>query len=231
MKNPKIKLSILMPVRNEKINIKIMLKILRSVVEIPHEILIVYDDPNDNSIPVVKKLQPNYPHVRLVYNKLGIGVSNAINAGVSSSKGQYILIFAVDDTGPVLAINDMVALMDSGCDLISATRYAHGGRRFGGSFIGGILSRFGNRIFHILAGSFFTDSTTGIKMFRRSIFDKIKLEAKPVGWAVVFELAIKAQAAGLKLGEVPIISIDRPYGDQSTFSLGPWFKEYLRWRK
>ncbi|KPK77672.1 MAG: hypothetical protein AMJ79_02380 [Phycisphaerae bacterium SM23_30] len=33
----------------------------------------------------------------------------------------------------------------------------------------------------------------------------------------------------LKLGEVPIISIDRLYGGKSTFRLGPWFLEYLRW--
>ena len=57
----------------------------------------------------------------------------------------------------------------------------------------------------------------------------INLQSKPIGWAVVFELAVKSQAAGLKLGEVPIISIDRLYGGKSTFNLGPWFGEYLRW--
>jgi hypothetical protein len=46
---------------------------------------------------------------------------------------------------------------------------------------------------------------------------------------VVFEMAIKAELAGLTLGEVPIVSIDRLYGGRSTFRLGPWFVEYLRW--
>src|SRR3989338_6446026 len=229
MGNSKVKLSILMPVRNEGVNIKVMLKILHSVVNIPHEILIVYDHPNDNSIPIVKKLSHKYSNVRFVHNKIGRGVANAIKAGVEASKGNYILIFAVDEVGSVLAIDDMVALMDDGCSLVSCTRYAHGGRRLGGSYVGGILSRVGNKLFRLMSGSVFTDSTTGIKMFKRSIFDNIKLEAKPVGWAVVFELAIKAQAAGLKLGEVPIVSIDRLYGGKSTFSLGPWFKEYLKW--
>jgi dolichol-phosphate mannosyltransferase len=224
-----VKLSILMPVRNEGVNIGIMLKILHAVVEIPHEILIVYDSSDDDSIPVVRKLQPNYPNVRLVYNDLGQGVVNAVKAGINASKGEYILIFAVDEVGPVMAIDDMIALMDEGCDLVSASRYAHGGRRLGGSFIGSFLSSLGNSAFSSLSGSVFTDSTTGIKMFRKSIFDRITLESKPVGWAVVFELAIKAQIEGFKLGEVPIISIDRLYGGKSTFSLGPWFKEYLRW--
>ena len=41
----KLKLSILIPVRNEGVNIRIMLKILKAVVSVTHEALIVYDDP------------------------------------------------------------------------------------------------------------------------------------------------------------------------------------------
>jgi len=61
------------------------------------------------------------------------------------------------------------------------------------------------------------------------LFDSLHLEARPVGWAVTFEMAMKAQLAGWRLGEVPIISIDRLYGGKSTFRLGPWTGEYLRW--
>jgi len=42
-------------------------------------------------------------------------------------------------------------------------------------------------------------------------------------------MTIKAELAGLTLGEVPIISIDRLYGGQSTFRPWPWTREYLRW--
>jgi len=224
-----VKLTILIPVRNEGVNIPVMLRVLEAVVEAPHEVLVVYDSPDDDTVPAVKAMQGKYPNVRLVENRLGLGVDNAIRAGVAASAGEYILIFAADEVGPVLAIEDMMTLLDDGCDLVSCTRYAHGGRRLGGSLVGGLLSRVGNRMLMLLSGSSFTDSTTGIKMFRKSIFDKIRLESKPVGWVVVFEIAIKAQAAGLKLGEVPIISIDRLYGGKSTFSVGPWLSEYLKW--
>ncbi len=223
------KLSILMPVRNEGPNVPVMLKILDAVIDIPYEALIVYDFKEDTTIPAVRKIQSKYPHVRLVHNKLGSGVANAIRAGISESKANYILLFAVDEVGPVLAIEDMIALLDEGCDVVSCTRYAHGGRRLGGSLVGSTLSRIGNKLFKLFSGSSFTDSTTGIKMFKKEIFSSLSLEAKPVGWSVVFELAIKAQVAGLSLGEVPIISIDRLYGGKSTFKFGPWFKEYLRW--
>lgn len=222
-------LSILLPVRNEGINLKIMLKILRAVVEEPHEVIVIHDTADDCSIPVVQEIQKSYPELFLVHNTLGRGVVNAIKAGVEAARGKYILIFAADEVGPVLAIEDMIGLMNDNCDFVSCTRYAHGGRRLGGSWIGGLLSRSANRLFHRLSGLPFSDATTGIKMFRRDVFHKLNLESRPVGWAVAFEMAIKAQQMGLRLGEVPIVSIDRLYGGESTFRLGPWVGEYSRW--
>jgi dolichol-phosphate mannosyltransferase len=229
VKQQTVTLSILLPVRNEGINLRIMVKLLKAVVEVPHELLIVYDFPEDDSIPVIRAMQDDYANLHLVHNKKGRGVVNAIRAGVDAAVGDYVLIFAADEVGPLLAIEDMLALMQEGCDLVSCSRYAHGGRRLGGSLIGGALSRIANRLFHRIAGCVLSDATTGIKLFRRSMFSALNLEARPVGWAVTFEIAMKAQFAGWKLGEVPVISIDRLYGGESTFRLGPWTGEYLRW--
>ena len=222
-------LSILLPVRNEGVNLRVMLKMLRGMVEVPDEVLVVYDAEDDDSVPVVSEISGRYPRLRGVLNRHGRGVVNAIRAGVEEARGEYVLIFAADEVGPVLAIDDMLALMAAGCDFVSCTRYAHGGRRLGGSVLGGLLSRAANRLFHALAGSAFTDSTTGIKMFRRDLFERLDLRSRPIGWAVAFEMAMKAEILGCALGEVPIISIDRLYGGASTFKLGPWVLEYLRW--
>lgn len=225
----RMRLSIILPVRNEGINLQLMLRMLRGMVEVPHEVLVIYDRPEDDSVPVVEDLRRGYPKLRGVLNTLGPGVVNAIRAGVANAEGDLVLIFAADEVGPVIAIDDMLALADRGCEFVSCTRYAHGGRRLGGSIVGGLLSRIANRLFHVLAGSVLSDSTTGIKMFRRDLFPRLRLESRPIGWAVTFEMAMKAEAAGVRLGEVPIISIDRLYGGQSTFRLGPWVGEYLRW--
>ena len=224
-----MKLSILMPVRNEGINLKIMLKILRAVLEIDHEVLVVCDSETDDSIPVVHAMQDEYPNLRLIINRYGRGVTNAIRAGVDAAEGDNILIFAADEVGPVLAIEDMLALMAEGADFVSCTRYAYGGRRLGGSVIGQILSRIANRLFHAISGCVLTDATTGIKMMKRPVYYQLHLCARPVGWAVAFEMSMKAQAGGFRLGEVPIISVDRLYGGKSTFRVGAWSKEYLRW--
>ena len=223
------KLSILLPVRNEGMNLKIMLKILRAVLDVSHEVLVVHDDPTDTSISVVQQAQTDYPNVRLIHNRRGRGVINALLEGVNRARGEFILIFAADEVGPVLAIEEMLQLAAEGCDFVSCTRYAHGGRRLGGSFLGGVLSRTANYLFHKFTGAVLTDSTTGIKLIRKTFFESLKLESSPVGWVVAFELGIKAQVAGIRLGEVPIVSIDRLYGGKSTFRLGQWVIEYLKW--
>ena len=225
----KTKLSILIPVFNEGSNLKILLRILKAVVDVPNEVLVVHDTPNDDSIPVVKAMQKNYPKLRLVHNKLGRGVINAIKSGVDSASGEYVLTIAADDIGPPLAVNDMTSLMDQGCDLVNATRYAYGGKNMGGVFLSRLFSTFANKLFYTLSGSVLTDPTFGVKMFKRRMFSQLNLESKPIGWAASFEFAIKAQLSGWKVGEVPLISLNRLYGKgKSSFKL-KWLMEYSKW--
>jgi dolichol-phosphate mannosyltransferase len=204
-----------------------LLKLVTAAVETPHEVLIIYDYPEDNSVLAAQSIQDKYPNLRLVYNDLGRGVLNALRKGVEAARGQYILIAFVDEVASLLVIDDMVALINEGCDFVSGTRYSHGGRRFGGSTIGTFLSTAANLLFQ-LSGFALTDATTGFKMFKRSCFDELNLGTRPVGWVVAFEMSIKAQLAGFKLGEVPVVSIDRLYGGQSTFRLWSWLVEYSK---
>lgn len=224
-----VRLSILLPVREEFINLKIMVRILGAVLNDPHEILVIYDDPQDPSRLAVDEVRESYPSVKGLLNTYGPGVINAISYAVEKAKGEYVLIFAADELGPVVAIDDMLALMEEGCDLVSCTRYAHGGRRLGGSLVSRVLSRIANQLFRLLTPCVLSDCTTGIKLFRRADFSRFALRAAPVGWAFAFEMAIRAHALHFSLGEVPIISIDRFYGGRSTFRPLPWIREYTKW--
>jgi len=61
----KIKLSVIIPVLNEKENLRILLKMLDSLIGLSHEILVVYDFKEDNSIPVAKEMQKNYSNLTI----------------------------------------------------------------------------------------------------------------------------------------------------------------------
>ena len=90
-----------------------MLKVLPAVVEVPHEILVVYDFSEDDSIPVIEAMQADYPNLFGVQNTLGRGVINALRAGVKAAKGEYVLTFVADEVAPVLAIEPMLKLIKS----------------------------------------------------------------------------------------------------------------------
>ena len=207
-----------------------MIKILEATLDFNHEVLIIYDDPSDTSIPPAKELQKIFSNINLVYNDIGRGAQNAVIKGIESSKSDLILIACVDEVIPIIAIKEMMELInDKNCDFVSATRYSFGGKRYGGSLIGGILSRSANFIFRLITGIVFSDSTTGMKMMKKKVWKEINIESDPVGWAFAFEIAIKAQLLGCKMGEIPVKGVDRLFGGTSTFKLVPWFKEYIRW--
>ena len=65
-----------------------------------------------------------------------------------------------------------------------------------------------------------------LKKSRRG--NKIDIKTAPVGWVFAFELTIKAYAMNFKIGEVPLISVDRLFGGSSTFKMGSWIREYLK---
>jgi dolichol-phosphate mannosyltransferase len=221
-------LSVVVPVRNDAPSVQVMVPILRAVIEVPNEVLVVYDDPDDACVPVIEQLRDRFPTLRGIRNDVARGLLPALQVGVTAARGQSVLIYAADEIGPVLAIGRMLRLMDHGCEFVSATRYAGGGRRYGGSWLGHLLSLTGNTLFRVCSATALSDSTTGMKMFRRDVFPRLKLTGIGGGWSCAFEMAIRAQLLGLKLGEVPIVSIDRLFGGESTFQPIPWIVAYSK---
>ena len=114
-------------------------------------------------------------------------------------------------------------------DFVSGTRYSKGGARLGGSIIGSFLSRLSNFTFNKLTKSQLTDITTGIKMMKKQVWNSIEFNSKPIGWAFAFELSIKVIIANHKVSEIPFKSVDRLFGGKSTFKVGAWTLEYLKW--
>ena len=224
------KISIILPIHNEKDSLPIMVRLLNYTIKLPKEIIIVYDDNNDNAIEVAKSLENELEDVKVLQNKISPGVRFAVEAGVNASKHDIILITAVDEIFPIVAVEKMIDFMISKeLDFVSGTRYSGGGVRLGGSFLGSVFSRTANFFFKFLTNIPFTDCTTGIKLMKKNVWKSIDLESKPIGWAYSFELAIKVFLKGYNVGEFPLKSVDRLFGGSSTFKFGPWLKEYLRW--
>lgn len=222
-------LSIILPVRNEKESLDIMVRLLNSSLKFTFEILIVFDDEKDNSVSVANLLIKEFTNIKLIHNEKESGVKNAIDAGVEIAKHDIILINAVDEIFPIISIEKMIDLiLNQDFDLVSGTRYSKGGVRLGGSFIGGVLSIFANKLFRYITKIPLSDCTTGIKMMKKSVWQNTKHTFRPIGWVFAFELSIRSWVVGYKITEYPIKSVDRLFGGSSTFKPIPWIKEYFK---
>jgi dolichol-phosphate mannosyltransferase len=207
-----------------------MIRLLNSTLKIKHEIIAIYEDDKDNAKSIGQELMKEIEEFKIIKNKYGRGVRFSIQTGIDFAKYDTIFITAVDEIFPIISIEAMYQeIFIRNFDFVSGTRYSKGGARLGGSIIGSFLSRLSNFIFNKLTKSQLTDFTTGIKMMKKQVWNSIEFNSKPIGWAFAFELSIKAIIANYKVCEIPFKSVDRLFGGKSTFKVGAWTLEYLKW--
>jgi dolichol-phosphate mannosyltransferase len=219
--------SLVVPVYNEADNIQAFLRDVESRVQEPHEILLVYDFPEDNTLPAVAAMQPPCANVQLIHNTLGRGVLNALKAGFQASRGDVVIVMMADRSDEPADVAAMAQLVREGADVVAGSRYVRGGRQEGGPLLKRTLSRLAGVSLHYLAGLPVRDATNNFRAYSRRVIEQIPIEGAS-SFALALELTVKAHWRGWRLAEVPTTWRDRTSG-QSRFRLWAWLPHYLRW--
>jgi glycosyltransferase involved in cell wall biosynthesis len=219
-------LSLVIPVYNEADNVVPLLRDIEAKVREPHEVLLVYDFPEDTTLPAVAAMQPPCPAVRLVHNTLGRGVLNAIKAGFRASRGDVIVVMMADRSDEPADVSAMARLVRDGADVVAGSRYAHGGRQEGGPLVKRTLSRLAGMSLHYFAGLPVRDATNNFRAYSRRAVE-LPIEGQ-ASFAIALELTLKAHWQGWRLAEVPTTWRDRTAG-RSRFRLWAWLPHYFRW--
>jgi glycosyltransferase involved in cell wall biosynthesis len=220
-------LSLVVPVYNEAENIQLFIRDVATQVQEAHEILIVYDFPEDNTLPAIAAMQPPCPHVRLVHNTLGRGVLNALKTGFQASRGDVVIVMMADRSDEPADVMPMARLVREGAAVVAGSRYAPGGRQEGGPWLKRTLSRLAGVSLHHLAGLPIRDATNNFRAYSRRVIEQIPIEGE-VSFALALELTLKAHWRGWRVAEVPTVWRDRTAG-QSRFRLFAWLPHYLKW--
>jgi dolichol-phosphate mannosyltransferase len=219
-------LGIIIPVYNEGDNIEVTLRDIEQKVHTPHKIFIVYDFEQDNTLPVVKKMQHKGVPIELLKNPDG-GVANAIKTGLRNADGDYLLVTMADLSDDYSIVDRMCQLMTQGYDLVCGSRYMKGGKQIGGPFFKKLLSRTAGLTLRYFTGLPVHDATNSFKLYRESMVDKIGIESEN-GFEIGMEVVVKAHFAGYKITELPCTWTDRQVG-RSRFRIFKWMPKYLRW--
>jgi len=221
-------LSVVIPVYNEGENV---VPTLRGVVERtntrPLEVLVVHDFDEDTTVPVVKRLQAEFPQLRLYRNTLGRGVLNAMKSGLRGARAPYVLITMGDGSDDPADIDPMYQLAKAGADVVAGSRYVHGGRQLGGPLLKRTMSRTAGLSLHWLGGLPVHDATSNFRLYSKRLLNQVTIESRG-GFELGLELTVKAYRLGMRVAEVPTTWRDRTAG-QSRFRLWQWLPRYLHW--
>lgn len=222
-----IRASIIVPSLNEGDQILTFLERFEDSVSIPVEILIVVDSKTDTTLPALKKFRSRKFKVSGLVSTLNPGPSNAIKFGISASSAKVLVVTMADGSDDPRVVEEMVRLVERGCDLVSASRYMPGGQQIGGPRLKKFLSRNASRLLRVVLGIGTHDSTNSYKAYSKAFVESVGVESNH-GFELGIELVAKAHRHGKIIAEVPTIWIDRMVGE-SNFKLRKWLPQYLRW--
>lgn len=221
-------IDIFVPVYNEGENIKKLFDEFQDKIRSDFEVMIVYDFEEDDTLPVIRKIQNNYNfNIRLEKNHYGRGANGAFRTGMESVKHDYIVFTMADLSDSIETINEMKAALDSGYDMVVGSRYMKGGKKIGDSFLKTFFSKCAGKGMHFLIGIPTHDISNGFKMYKRKVVKNIQLESNK-GFEIGLELTMKTYLQGYKITEVPAIWRDRTVGE-SHFKMWRWLPLYLYW--
>lgn len=224
-------LTLIIPVYNVGDALIPVISTLFLTVLYPIQIFVVYDSPDDITVPTVKTLQKYFNDLYLVQNDRDKGVLNAIKTGLHNVNTKYVGIWVAYHIDPYGTVNIMIEKLENGCDLVSANRFTVDNTRARGNIIKKLLSYGGNIVLNKIIGIPISDITTSIKVYRKSMLDSLEIETTVNGgWSVSSELAIKAAIKGYRMDEIPLEkkNITLVYG-LTNFKVLQQLPTYFRW--
>jgi glycosyltransferase involved in cell wall biosynthesis len=220
-------LHIIVPVYNEKDNFEELYRSIKKHIHTEHIMYVIYDFDEDNTVPVVKALQPLDERLILVKNLYGAGVLNAIKTGFRSASSGPCLVVMGDLSDDLSIVEKMVEQYRQGFKVVCASRYMAGGKQIGGPLLKRIFSRLAGVSLHYLTGIPTHDVTNNFKLYDQSFLNTITIESTG-GFEIAMELTVKAFRNGYPICEIPAIWRDRTAGT-SRFKILKWTPHYLRW--
>jgi glycosyltransferase involved in cell wall biosynthesis len=194
-----VELSVVMPCLNEAATVGVCVKKALDALErhrIRGEVIIADNGSSDGSQQIARDCGARVVAVE----RRGYG--SALQSGIAEARGQFVLMGDADDTYDFSQLDEFVAKLREGFDLVM-------GNRFRGKILPGAmppLHRYlGNPVLTGLGRLFFKspvgDFHCGLRAFRKDAIERLGL--RTMGMEFASEMIVKAAAFGLRVTEIP----------------------------
>src|ERR1700678_3347600 len=221
------RVSVVVPAYNEGEQILSVLDRLFESVHLQCEVLVVVDDEEDTTVPVVAECSLKEPRIRCLVNTYGRGPANAIRFGIDAAAAPVTVVTMADGCDDPRQIDDLARLVDRGVAVAAASRYMPGGQQVGGPVMKAFLSKTAGRSLRMLAHTGTRDATNSFKAYSTEFVRSVGIDSRD-GFEIGIELTAKARRLRMPVAEIPTIWLDRQAGG-STLRVAKWKPGYLRW--
>ena len=146
--------------------------------------------------------------------KLGLGTAYA--HGLKHAAGDFIIIMDADLSHHPKYIGDMIDKQQKhGLDIVTGTRYIGGGVH-GWNTWRKLVSSGANFAAGFLLQPGVSDLTGSFRLYRREVLADLIGRVTSKGYTFQMEMMVLASRAGYTIGEVPIVFVDRVYGESKV---------------
>ncbi|HVZ49049.1 MAG TPA: glycosyltransferase family 2 protein [Gemmatimonadaceae bacterium] len=205
-----LKLSVLIPVYNERATIETIIAQVRAV-PVPKEIICVDDCSRDGTADVLRAMKADGRIQQLIFHDVNRGKGAAIRTALAASTGNVVIVQDADlEYDPADWPALLEPIVDGRADAVFGSRFLGGPHRvlyFWHSIGNGLLTMFSN----MLTNLNLTDMETCYKAIRGEIARSLRLTSDRFGFEP--EVTARLARARARIFEVPISYSGRTYAE------------------
>jgi dolichyl-phosphate beta-glucosyltransferase len=207
-------LSLVIPAYNEEARLPALLQALATTAEPAVaqagmtllESIVVDDGSTDRTKEVLAAAASEDPRLKAVHDyEQNRGKGAAFAAGVRHARGDYVLLADADLSTPIEELHKLTAALQGGADIAIGSRAVEGAVVERGPVHRKVLGAGFNRTVRALTGLPLHDTQCGFKLLPTEWAVRLLATQSCPGFAFDVELLMRADLAGLRIAEVPVL--------------------------
>ena len=221
-----MKLSIIIPIRNEELLVKKIVDQLKNKLKnLPYEIIFINDFSTDNTNEVVEGLIKENPETNIFNNKKK-GLGGAITLGINKASGEIVCIMMSDLSDSIDDLEEYYKIIkNENFDAVFGSRFIQGSKIIDYPKKKLILNRIFNLVTKLLFMSDYNDFTNAFKIYKKDALQKT-FPLVSESFNIFLELPLKIISRKMKYKIIPISWTNRKVGS-SKFDIKELRAKYL----